>query len=175
MTVGRSRRLEATQFLPLPLREVFAFFSDAANLERITPSFLRFRILTPLPVAMAPGARIDYRLRLAGIPFRWRTRIDVFEPMRRFVDSQERGPYARWVHLHEFHEVPGGTLVVDTVDYALPLGPLGSLAHGLFVGRALRRIFDHRRAAVAALLRGPAPSPPPPRPGRRRSRAPSVG
>jgi ligand-binding SRPBCC domain-containing protein len=157
--VARTFRLERTQFVPRPLPEVFAFFADAGNLERITPGFLRFRILTPRPVPMHPGALIDYRLSLFGIPFRWTSRIDLFEPGARFVDSQVRGPYARWVHLHEFHEAPGGTLVVDGVEYALPLGPLGILARALFVRRSLERIFDHRAAALRRLLpaRDPAP------------------
>lgn len=157
MIVARTFRLERTQFVPRPLEEVFAFFADAGNLERITPGFLRFRILTPRPIAMRPGAVIEYRLALFGVPFRWTTVIERFEPGVRFVDSQGRGPYASWVHTHEFHAVPGGTLVVDSVDYALPLGPLGLLARTLFVRRSLDRIFDHRVAAIGRLLGGPPP------------------
>jgi ligand-binding SRPBCC domain-containing protein len=138
-----------------PLAEVFAFFSDAANLEAITPDFLRFRILSPLPIAMRPGARIDYQLSLFGVPFRWRSRIEDWEPGRRFVDVQERGPYLRWHHTHEFDAVPDGTRVRDTVRYALPLGPLGALAHGLFVRRQVEGIFDHRRRRIEALLEAP--------------------
>jgi hypothetical protein len=151
--------LERDQRIPRPLPEVFAFFADAANLERITPGFLGFEILTPLPVRMAAGARIDYRVRLFGVPLLWRTRIEVFEAGRRFVDVQERGPYRLWRHLHEFEEVPGGTLMRDRVEYEVPLGPLGALARALFVRPTLERIFDHRRDAVAALLppREPAP------------------
>lgn len=145
-------RLERTQFLPLPRSEVFAFFSDAGNLERITPEFLRFRILSPMPIAMKPGAEIDYRLRLFGIPFDWRTVIREWEPETRFMDVQAIGPYAKWEHTHTFEEVDGGTLVRDIVDYALPLGPLGRLGHVLFVKRQLRTIFDHRHRRIEELL-----------------------
>jgi len=145
------------QRVPLPVDEVFAFFGDAHNLETITPSFLRFRVRTPPPIAMGPGTLIDYELSLFGVPFSWRTRIEVFEPGRRFVDLQLRGPYRRWHHLHEFVPLGAATLVVDIVDYELPLGPLGALAHPIVVRPALERIFDHRRTAIGRVLR---PSPP---------------
>lgn len=142
-------RLSREQFFARPRAEIFRFFSDASNLGRITPDFLHFTILTPLPLDVKAGARIDYRLRLFGIPFRWRTRIEAFEPPERFSDVQERGPYRRWHHLHEFEERDGGTLMRDTVDYELPLGPLGALAHALFVRRSVQRIFDYRREVLA--------------------------
>lgn len=145
-------RLIRRQFLPRPIDEVFAFFADARNLESITPGFLHFRILTPMPIAMAPGALIDYRLRLFGWPIAWRTRIETFEPLRRFTDVQLRGPYRRWHHLHEFTPVDGGTLMVDCVEYEIPYGALGALAHVAFVRRTLERIFDYRRDQVARLL-----------------------
>jgi hypothetical protein len=144
--------LERTQFIPKPRAEVFAFFSDAANLERITPSFLRFSITTPTPIALHPGTIIDYRLSLMGIPFGWRTRIEVFEAELRFVDFQLKGPYRRWHHLHEFEEVAGGTKMTDRVEYELPFGPLGDLARALFVKRTLDSIFDYREKTIATLL-----------------------
>ena len=150
--MARRHVLERTQVVPLPRDEVFAFFADARNLEAITPSFLRFRIVTAGPIAMAAGALIEYRLSLFGVPFSWRTRIETFEPGVRFVDVQLRGPYRRWRHLHAFDDAPGGTRVTDRVEYELPLGPLGALAHGLFVRGALARIFDHRRERIEALL-----------------------
>jgi ligand-binding SRPBCC domain-containing protein len=145
---GRMHRLVRTQSIPRPREAVFQFFADASNLEGITPPFLRFRILTPAPVEMRAGARIDYALSLFGVPLRWRTRITAWEPGVRFVDEQESGPYAVWRHVHEFEPDGESTLVRDVVDYALPLGPLGSLAHALFVERTLGRIFDFRHEAI---------------------------
>lgn len=142
-------RLVREQLLARPRPEVFPFFADASNLARITPDFLHFTILTPLPLEMEAGAVIDYRLRFFGIPFRWRTVIETFEPPERFTDVQVRGPYRRWHHLHEFEERDGGTLMRDTVDYELPLGPLGSVAHALIVRRSVERIFDYRREVLA--------------------------
>jgi ligand-binding SRPBCC domain-containing protein len=147
-----SHTLERSQVVPRPPGEVFAFFSEPRNLELLTPAFLRFRILPPVPPEIRTGTVIDYRLSLSGIPFRWRSRIEDLEPGRRFSDVQVRGPYARWHHLHEFSEVPGGTLVRDSVRYALPLGPLGRLAHRLLVRRTLERIFDYRRAKLEELF-----------------------
>jgi ligand-binding SRPBCC domain-containing protein len=147
------RILEREQILPRPRSEVFAFFSDAANLQRITPGFLNFRILTPLPIEMRAGAIIEYRIALFGVPMRWRTRIDAWVPEERFVDFQERGPYALWHHTHTFEELPGGrTKMIDRVRYRVPLGPLGDVARVLFVDRTLARIFDHRRETIAAIF-----------------------
>jgi ligand-binding SRPBCC domain-containing protein len=150
--MGSDYHLEALQRIPRPRDEVYAFFSDAENLERLTPPFLRFRILTPRPIAAQPGALIDYALRLNGIPVRWRTRIESVDPGHGFTDVQLRGPYRRWHHRHAFRDIPGGTEMRDTVDYALPLGPLGALAHPVFVRPALRRIFDYRRQVVEELF-----------------------
>jgi hypothetical protein len=144
--------------VPRPLDEVFAFFADAANLEAITPGFLRLRILTPAPVEMRPGARIEYALSLFGVPLRWGTLITVWEPGVRFVDEQESGPYALWRHTHTFEAHGDGTIVHDVVEYAEPFGPLGRVAHALFVERALNRIFDFRREAIRRLLGSPEPA-----------------
>lgn len=144
-------RLQRTQVVPAPVDAVAPFFEAAENLALITPPWMRFRIVTPGPIAMRTGARIDYTLRLLGLPLSWRTVITEFEPGRRFVDEQERGPYRLWRHLHEFEPVEGGTLVRDTVDYEVPLGPLGELARRLYVARTLEHIFDHRAATIRAL------------------------
>ena len=144
--------LEVSLVLPVARARVFAFFADAANLEAITPPELRFRITTPLPIAMGRGALIDYRLNLHGVPFRWRTRIAVWEPPDRFVDLQERGPYALWEHTHSFSDAGDGcTLVHDRVRYRLPLGPLGEIVLPL-VRRDLTRIFGYREVRVRHLL-----------------------
>jgi ligand-binding SRPBCC domain-containing protein len=145
--------LHREQRLPGSPEEVFPFFADAGNLEAITPPWLGFRIVTPRPIEMRPGALIEYRLRLHGLPLRWRTRIEEWVPSERFVDRQLSGPYRLWHHTHSFRPHPeGGTVMTDTVRYALPLGPLGSLAHALLVRRDLERIFDYRAEAVPALL-----------------------
>ncbi len=144
--------LTRTQRIPRPREEVFAFFADARNLERITPPELHFRILTPAPIQLRAGALIDYRLSLFGVPFPWRTEIEIWEPGVRFVDRQLRGPYRRWHHTHTFEDAPGGTLMTDRVEYQVPLGPLGELARRLFVTRQVEGIFDHRRRVIEALF-----------------------
>ncbi len=146
--------LEAEQVVRRSRHGVFTFFADPENLDTITPDGLRFEILTPRPIAMRPGALIAYRLRLLGVPFRWLTRIEAFQPEERFVDVQLRGPYRRWRHTHEFVEVAEGTMIRDRVEYQLPFGPLGELAHALFVRRRLDAIFAHRRRRIAELLEG---------------------
>jgi ligand-binding SRPBCC domain-containing protein len=133
---------------------VFPFFSEAGNLARITPPELAFAYETPLPIEMKVGALIDYRLRLYRVPFRWRTRISAWDPPRAFVDEQVRGPYRLWQHSHWFRPAEDGsrrTLMVDEVRYALPLAPLGEVAHFL-VRRTLERIFDYRREVIGELF-----------------------
>lgn len=151
------RTLLRSTWLALPVDEVFPFFADAGNLGRITPPELRFRILTPMPVAMQAGALIDYRLSLFAVPFRWRTEIAVWEPPHRFVDRQLGGPYREWLHTHTFTAENGGTRMEDRVEYVLPFGRLGLLALPL-VRRQLERIFDHREATILALLGARAPT-----------------
>lgn len=136
--------LERSLVVPCTREEVFPFFADAANLERLTPPFLGFTILTPLPIEMRAGTLIDYRIKLNGIPMRWRTLIESFDPPNAFVDTQQKGPYKLWHHTHTFREVPGGTEIGDRVRYALPFGPLGRLAHAIMVERQLKTIFDYR-------------------------------
>lgn len=149
---SRRWKLEQVQVVPRPRSEVFEFFADAHNLERITPDLLAFRILTPRPIEMGQGALIDYRLKLYGIPMSWKTRIELWEPDDRFVDMQLKGPYRYWHHLHEFEDVDLGTRMRDVVHYELPFGPFGSIARSLFVRRSLERIFGHRRQAIAEIF-----------------------
>jgi ligand-binding SRPBCC domain-containing protein len=150
-------RLERRQFVARPVDEVFAFFAEAGNLERITPPWLSFRVLTAAPVQMAAGTLIDYRLRLHGVPLGWTSQIEVWKPdppTPQFVDRSVRGPFSLWHHRHRFSASGDGTIVSDEVHYAPPLGALGELANALLVARDLDRIFTHRRQAVAELLQG---------------------
>jgi ligand-binding SRPBCC domain-containing protein len=144
--------LERAQRIGRPPGEVFPFFVNPRGLEAITPAWLRFRVVTPAPIDMGPDALIEYRLRLHGMPIRWVARIEVWEPERRFVDAQVRGPFRMWRHTHSFEPDGEGTLVRDLVRYALPLGPVGALAHVAFVRQDLEGIFDYRQEAVGRLL-----------------------
>lgn len=146
------RVLEREQFFPLPIDQVFAPFADAGNLQAITPPWLHFRIISTLPIEMRERAVIEYRLRFHGVPVRWRTVIESWDPPHRFTDLQVRGPFALWHHTHTFERVEGGTLARDRVRYRVGFGPLGELANLLFVGRDLERIFDFRRTAVLDLV-----------------------
>jgi ligand-binding SRPBCC domain-containing protein len=146
---GKNRVLHVEQWLPALLPQVFDFFADAMKLEAITPAWLHFQVLTPQPIEIQQGSLIDYKLRLHGIPIRWRSEISVWEPTGRFVDRQVRGPYRLWRHEHLFTEHEGGTLVVDHIDYRVPGG---SLAHWLLVEPDLRRIFEFRRHKLTELF-----------------------
>lgn len=137
----RVYELEREVWVRRPLDEVFSFFADARNLEQLTPPWLSFEVLTPEPIEMKPGALIDYKLRVRGLPLRWRSEVTVWEPPHRFVDEQRRGPYRQWIHEHRFREGDGGVLAADHVRYA---APGGALLQALFVGRDVRRIFDYR-------------------------------
>ncbi len=141
--------LRSELWLPRPVAEVFPFFADTANLQRITPPWLRFEMMTQVPVEMREGALIDYRLRVRGFPIRWRSEITCWDPPRRFVDEQRRGPYRLWVHEHTFTEVEGGTRVGDTVDYAVRFG---GLVQRFLVGPDLRRIFEYRKKKLQELM-----------------------
>ena len=144
--------LEREQHLPRPPAEAFEFFGDARNLEAITPPWLGFRIVTPEPIEMAAGTLLEYRLKLHGVPVGWRTRIEQWQPPLRFVDVQLSGPYRLWHHTHSFEPDGDGTLMRDSVRYALPLGPLGELAHLALVRRDVEGIFSFRQQKVAELL-----------------------
>lgn len=150
--------------MPTPIEQTFEFYADPRNLSRITPGWLGFRILDfePAPGSppagsagappMAAGLRIHYSVRPLGVPQRWTSLIAEWDPPRAFVDEQVRGPYRSWRHRHEFRSVRGGTELVDRVEYALPFGPIGRLAHLLLVRRQLESIFDFRERTVAEMF-----------------------
>lgn len=140
--------LEREQLVTASLDRVVAFFGDASNLDALTPPWLRFRIVTPLPIEMRCDTRIEYQLRLAGVPLRWRTRIAKWDPPHGFVDVQERGPYALWEHSHHFRACAEGVWMADVVRYALPFAALGAVAHALAIRAALAAIFDYRFARI---------------------------
>lgn len=136
----------SVQDLPAPRSEVFPFFADPANLEALTPPWLRFQVLTPLPLPRGEGALFDYRLRVRGLSLRWRTLIETFIPGEQFVDRQIAGPYALWHHTHRFEDLPeGGTRMTDTVRYRVGFGLLGRIVTALWVRRDVARIFEYRR------------------------------
>jgi len=141
-------RLEEETLIDAPLDRVFDFFSRAENLEKVTPSSLQFKILTKLPIEMKVGTLIDYRLKIRGVPVKWRTEITAWEPQSRFIDSQLKGPYKKWVHEHRFKAEGNKTRMWDTVEYALPFGPLGTIAHWLFVKKEVSQIFGFRADAL---------------------------
>ncbi len=145
--------LRREQRLPGSPEEVFAFFADARNLEALTPPLLRFRVVTPEPIAMGRGTLIRYELRVRRVPVKWLTEITAWEPPHRFVDEQIKGPYALWHHTHTFEPLAdGGTLMRDVVRYRVGFGPLGALANRLLVRRDVEAIFDFRAARIPALL-----------------------
>lgn len=145
--------VQAEQTLPRPVDEVFPFFADAYNLETITPAFLQFHVVTPRPIDMREGALIDYKLKVHGLPIRWRTRIEAWDPPHRFVDVQLKGPYRKWHHTHTFKPASGGgTLVRDVVRYR-PIG--GAIVNKLFVQRDVVGIFEHRQRVLAERFTSP--------------------
>jgi len=146
------------QRLEAPPGAVFPFFADARNLEAITPPLLRFRLLTPEPVAMGVGTFLQYALRIRGVPVRWDTLIQEWDPPHRFVDVQVRGPYRLWHHTHELEPVDEGraTLMRDTVRYAVGFGGLGEVVRRAVVRRDVEAIFAFRAEQVPGLVAGPA-------------------
>lgn len=143
--------LDLSHWLPRQPEEIFDFYADAFNLERLTPPWLRFHVITPAPITMRAGVEIEYRLRLKGVPLSWRSRITAWDPPHSFIDEQVKGPYRRWVHQHTFTPRDGGTLVRDQVEYDM----LGWwLADRLLVRRDLRRIFAYRQERLAQIFSG---------------------
>jgi ligand-binding SRPBCC domain-containing protein len=141
----------AELWLSRPRSEVFPFFSEARNLEELTPPWLKFEVLTPSPIEMRPGVLIDYRIKVHGLPIQWRTEIVEWAPPHRFVDTQLTGPYTLWHHTHTFIEQDGGTLCRDEVRYR-PRG--GALMNWLFVRKDVERIFAYRQERLLKIFGG---------------------
>ena len=144
--------LEREMRVPVSLQETFAFFEDPRNLARITPPWLKFRVTSTAGAQLRKGAEFEYEIRWLGIPLTWKTVIAEYEPPFYFVDEQAAGPYLFWRHEHTFHPSEDGTIVQDRVEYALPLGIFGRIAHGLLVRRQLREIFDYRQAVLGEIF-----------------------
>ncbi len=140
--------LTQTTAIDAPIEDVFDFFSRPQNLGVMTPTELRFQILSAMPDKIMRGLNIDYALQLGPVPLKWRTCIEEWEPPRLFADSQESGPYSSWWHEHHFTADGDRTLMEDRVYYSPPLGPLGAVANALFVAPALRSIFAFRTQAI---------------------------
>lgn len=143
---------QSEQFLAQPLERVFDFFKKPENLDSVTPKNLGFKILTPSPILMKKGAEIDYTIQLYGFPMRWKTVITDYDPPHSFTDSQVKGPYKSWVHTHRFASQGAGTRMSDDLKYEIPLGPLGCLAHFLFVKREVEKIFEYRKQVIDQLF-----------------------
>lgn len=144
--LGRIWVLRATQTLPRPVEVVFPFFADAYNLEKLTPEFLRFHVLTPSPIEMKSGAKIRYKLKIRGVPIKWKTTILDWDPPHQFVDNQDSGPYSLWHHTHTFEPTPDGhgTICTDTVRYRPKGWLLAGLINRFFVQRDVQNIFRYR-------------------------------
>jgi len=148
----RFKTLHRVQSVPAPLAEVFFFFCDARNLDRITPPWLRFKVLGQTDCEPKAGTLIHYQLAWHGIPLRWISRIEEWRPPELFVDVQVKGPYALWHHTHSFEACEGGTLIGDAVRYAVPMGALGDFLGGWLVRRDVERIFDYRAEQIPAMF-----------------------
>lgn len=148
-----SYRLLRRQVVPRSLSEVFSFFERPENLATLTPPWLHFTLLSASPVPMRAGQMIDYSLRLMGLRLRWRSEITHYAPPHGFTDEQRRGPYQRWSHRHTFEESAEGVTITDDVEYEIPYGVVGQIAHVVYVQWALKRIFDYRAHMIAEVFR----------------------
>lgn len=141
--------INQTQWVNKPIKEVFAFFKAASNLEQITPPYLQFKILNMDTEKIQKNSIINYQLKLYGVPFKWQTKISDFVENKMFIDEQVIGPYKKWVHTHTFYEKDGGTLICDHVDYTIPGGVFGNLVLGALIRKDLAKIFKYRTDFIA--------------------------
>jgi len=146
--------IKATTIIQRPIAEVFSFFSKAENLSLLTPPGMSFSIKTPLPIEMRKGTLIDYRIKVDGIPYSWRTEITLWEPPHRFLDIQLKGPYSQWEHEHQFRETAAGiTEMTDIVKFKSPGGLLEPLIHHLYVKGKVEGIFRHRENKLKEIFK----------------------
>ena len=148
----KAHLLERKTIINKPIEEVFDFFSRAENLEKITPPFVGFQYITPLPILMRVGALIDYRIKLYGVPMNWRTEITEWQPNVKFADNQVKGPYKLWYHEHFFEEKDGQTIMIDRVQYQSPGWILEPIVNALFVKGQVEKIFDHRNEVILKIF-----------------------
>ena len=148
----KNYRLNKSQFIRKPIDEVFSFFSNPENLEKLTPKYLKFKIITPLPIIMDKGQTIEYTIKLRGFSMRWSSIISLYNPPYSFIDEQVMGPYSKWHHTHKFTEIDDGTLIEDDVIYRIPLGWIGKLANYIFVKNDLEKIFQYRKEKIIKIF-----------------------
>lgn len=148
----KSHFIKTTTVIQRPLEEVFTFFSKAENLNEITPPDLQFKIITPLPIEMHKGTLIDYKIKLNGIPMKWRTLISAWEPPYRFVDEQLKGPYVKWIHEHRFEARGNETIMYDTVEFLSPGWILEPIVNAIFVQHKVEGIFKYREQRMQQLF-----------------------
>jgi ligand-binding SRPBCC domain-containing protein len=146
--INQTHTFQSEIVINAPRREVFSFFSKAENLEKLTPNWLQFKILTNLPIEIKKGSLIDYRLKFYGIPIKWKTEITLWDPPSRFIDTQLKGPYRTWIHEHRFIDMNDCTKMIDSVTYQAPGGLFSSIIVKLFVKNSVNKIFDFRSRII---------------------------
>jgi ligand-binding SRPBCC domain-containing protein len=146
------KEIEFVQWIPASLDEVFAFFSAASNLEKLTPPWLHFKIIGQSTPQIQKGTLIDYQLKLRGLPFKWKTLIEEWNPQHSFVDTQLKGPYKLWHHTHIFEAKDGGVLVTDRIRYEVPMGLIGDLVAGNYVKKDVTKIFNYRKKIISEIF-----------------------
>jgi ligand-binding SRPBCC domain-containing protein len=139
-------RIFEDEFLvDVSIDQVFDFFSKAENLEKITPPFLKFKIMTKKPINLKQGTIIDYKLNLRKVPFKWKTKITAWDPPYKFEDTQVKGPYKQWIHTHTFKQTEIGTMIKDRIEYRSPGWIFEPIINKLFVRPDIEKIFKYRR------------------------------
>lgn len=147
------KRYQTEVVIPRPVKEVWPFFADAHNLEKITPPWLNFKVLSQSTQKIQEGTTFEYKLRVKGFPVKWKSKIINWIDEKQFMDIQLEGPYSRWEHLHTFEPTEGGTLMKDTVDYELPFGALGRIAAGWMVDKDVKTIFEYRKKVIVDIFK----------------------